>query len=456
VSVTGDLCQRIVATRRSDLGREVMTAAARLVLDGLAVAIAGAREPAIALLLEHHRGQGTAPAATVLGAGADAKLGPVSAAAVNGAAMHVLDFEPMWSPANHALSTTLPAVLALAERTAAPGAEVLTALVKGVEVQGWIRHASRQWAAEELTFHPPGVVGPIGAAVAAAHLLRLGPHELACAIGIAASRSGGLMANIGTMTKSLHCGQAAAAGLEAALLAARGFTASTEIFDDPRGLPAAFSPGFVSADLARFGPPFRIVEPGYVLKLFPCQYGTHFGITAALALRRQIPDPAAISAVRLHAPLMRYVDRPRPDSGLAGKFSLQYTLAAALLDGAVDRATFTDERLHRPALSGLLSKVELLMSPDIPARFEDMHVVVEVDLTDGRTLRERCEGPPGIWGSAPISAAEHLAKVVDCCRPSLDAARTERLVELTEALPRLPGAGVGQLLELAGGGVAAA
>jgi 2-methylcitrate dehydratase PrpD len=85
------------------------------VLDGLAVAVAGAGEPAIAILADHHRAQGGRPAATVLGPGDGAKLPIGSAVAVTGAAMHVLDYEPTWSPANHALSTTLPAVLALAE-----------------------------------------------------------------------------------------------------------------------------------------------------------------------------------------------------------------------------------------------------------------------------------------------------------------------------------------------------
>ena len=68
---------------------------------------------------------------------------------------------------------------------------------------------------------PPGVVGPIGAAVAASHLLGLDAAHIAHAIGIASSRCGGLFANVGTMTKSTHCGYAAALGLEAALLAER-------------------------------------------------------------------------------------------------------------------------------------------------------------------------------------------------------------------------------------------
>ena len=92
---------------------------------------------------------------------------------------------------------------------------------------------------------------------------------------------------------------------------------------------------------------------------------------------------------------MAYVDRPFPASGLEGKFSLQYTLAAALLDGGVGVSTFSDERLRRPDMQELLARTQLLMSPDRVGRFEEMEVLVEVVLADGRTVRRTCAGPPG-------------------------------------------------------------
>ncbi len=446
-SVTARLCHQMVQTTSVDLGPMAIRAARQLVLDGLAVGVAGSQEPAIGFLTDHHRAQGGSAQAATLGRGV--RLGPVAAAAVNGAAMHVLDFEPMWSPANHALSTTLPVALALAETTEVSGLDVLTALVKGIELQGWIRAASRQWEAGELSFHPPGVVGPLGAAAAAGHLLGLDAERLGHALGIAASRSGGLMANVGTMTKALHCGGAAAAGLEAALLAARGFTANPDIFDAPRGLPDAYWPEFDAAQLLRFGPPWRVVEPGYALKLFPCQYGTHFGITAGLAARLQIPDPARISAVRLTAPTMAYVDRPEPLSGLAGKFSLQYTLAAALLDGTVGLDTFTDERLARADMQHLLGCTDLIMTDTIPGRFEAMHVVVEVDLDGGQSVEQRCDGPNGIWGAAPITDAEHGTKVSDCLHRVLSPSAVASIVELVERFDTLDNGSVRNLVEQA-------
>src|ERR1700682_1700048 len=122
------------------------------------------------------------------------------------------------------------------------GREIVTALVKGCEIQGCIREASGQYEPRNHKFHPPGAVGPMGAAVAAASLLHLDAGQLAHALGIAASRCSSVLSNAGTMTKSTHCGHAAALGLESALLAARGFTGNTAAFDAPAGYVPAFLP----------------------------------------------------------------------------------------------------------------------------------------------------------------------------------------------------------------------
>ena len=450
MAVTAQLCERIAATGYENLGSPAIEAARRLVLDGIAIAIAGTEEEAIHILAAHHKEQGGAAQATAIGNGF--RLNTVSAAALNGAAMHVLDFEPMWSPANHALSTTLAGVLALAEARGATGREVLTALVNGVEMQGWIRQASGQYEANTSRFHPPGAAGPLGAAVAAGHLLKLDPGQLANAIGIAASRAGSLLANAGTMTKSTHCGHAAALGLESALLAARGFTANVEVFEAAQGyVPALYDNDFKVDEMLGYGrAPLRVVDPGYAIKMFPCQFGTHFGITAGLELHRQIPSAAAIRRVILTAPVMNYVDRPRPKTGLSGKFSLQYTAASALLDGKVGIRTFTDARLAQDDMQDLLGKFELRLDPTIPGRFEDMHVLLRVELDGGRVLETRCDGPRGKWGTPPISEAEHLVKVHDCLATRLAPAAAERVIALACRIDDLDVGGVRQLMQLAG------
>jgi aconitate decarboxylase len=451
MGLTARLAARIAATHHDDLSEAAITAARRLVLDGIAVAVAGTREQAIRILAAHEQALGGTPEASAIGFGF--RTDPVRAAALNGAAMHVLDFEPMWSPATHALSTALPVALALAEARGLAGREVLTALVKGIEIQGCLREASGQFVPEQLQFHPPGLVGPMGAAVTAAHLLKLDGLQLQHALGIAASRAGSVFSNAGTMTKSTHCGQAASLGLEAAMLAARGFTGDAETFDSPQGYAGTFHKAtFRPEELEKFGPPWRVVTPGYAIKMFPSQFGTHFVITAGLELHRQIDDPDAIHRITLVGPVMPYVNRPQPETGLSGKFSFQYVLAAALLDGRVGIGTFTDATLHRPDLQALLPKITFRMDNDIPARFETMHVEATVELTDGRRLSVRCDGPRGVWGKPPIPEAEHLVKVCDCLAVRLTPDAIERCITLAGTLDTQSAEGVRELMALIGNG----
>jgi len=451
MGLTATLAARIAATRYEDLSEPARAAARRLVLDGIAVAVAGTHEDAIRILAAHEQALGGTPEATAIGFGF--RTDSVRAAALNGAAMHVLDFEPMWSPATHALSTTLPVALALGEARGLAGREVLTALVNGIEIQGCLREASGQFIPEQLQFHPPGLVGPMGAAVAAAHLLELDGPRLQHALGIAASRAGSVFSNAGTMTKSTHCGQAASLGLDAAMLAARGFTGDAETFDSPQGFAGTFHKStFRPEELAKFGPPWRVVSPGYAIKMFPSQFGTHFVITAGLDLHHQIDDPRTIRAVTLVGPVMPYVNRPLPETGLSGKFSFQYVLAASLLDGKVGIATFTDATLRRPDLQALLPKITFRMDQDIPARFETMHVEATVELADGCTLTARCDGPRGVWGKPPIPEAEHLAKVRDCLSVRLTPEATERCIALAESLDAQSADGVRELMALIGSG----
>ncbi len=448
MTVTAELCEKIVAQTWDSLTPDAIAAARRLVLDGISIALAGTEEEAMQILGAHYRNFGARNDCTAIGHGF--RTAPTLAAALNGAAMHVLDFEPMWTPSNHALSTTLPAILALAETRDVSGREVITALVKGIELQGWIRHAGHLYENGSIRFHPPALVGPMGSAVAAGHVLGLTAPQLAYALGMASSRCGGMAANIGTMTKSTHCGNAASSGLECAMLAAHGFDANPEPFEAFNGYgKMMFGDTFEPRDLLNFGAPWRIVSPGYAIKMFPSQFGTHFAITAGLQLRPQIPDPEKIAKVVLKTPVMPYVNRPLPDTGLAGKFSLQYTFASGLLRGEVKIDTFTDAEVEKPDMAALLGKIEMNMTREIPARFDRMWIEADVEMTDGTKLHTRCNGPKGIWGTPPISAEDHLVKIRDCLSRRLPHDKAEQLIALALRIDDLDAAGVRQMVSLA-------
>lgn len=281
----------------------------------------------------------------------------------------------------------------------------------------------------------------MGSAVAAGDILQLDVPVLQHALGIAASRAGALLANVGSMTKCTHCGQAAASGLDAALLATRGFTANADVLEAPKGFIATFyRDGFDESRLLAYGIPFRVIDPGLSIKLFPSQYGTHFAITAGLELHGPIGG-TGIERVRIVSPVMKYVDRPRPVSGLDGKFSLQYTAAAALLDGKVGIESFSDERRFRPDMVDLLDRIVLTQDASIPGDFQNMRLDIEADLRDGRRVDATCralKGSPGV----PLARPDHRAKVEDCLGRAMPLPRVTELIGLLDQLEMLDARGV--------------
>ena len=429
MNATGAFADFLLESARAGLSPRAREVAIGLFCDGIAVAALGAREAAPQLLYLQAAESGGVPHATPIAQGAQS-LPASTVARINGAAMHVLDYEPMWNPANHSLSTTLPALLALAEmRGDIDGARLLTALATGIEAQARLRQASGMFEPGEFIFHPPGMVGAIGSAVGCGILLGLDSKKLAMAIGIAASRAGALIANVGSMTKCLHCGDAAAGGLEAALLAARGFTADADTIGNPRGWGRAFGGArFDPAVLAAPMADWHIALPGPAFKLYPSQYGTHFVIMAALDARRKWHDKGSIERVTITAPAMAYVDRPVPASGLAGKFSFQFTAAAALLDGDVTVASFTDERRYAQDMVELLPCIQMIPDPSRKGRFDEMRVDVALTLDDGQTFCGSCDGPPGIWGR-PVPNDRLEAKWRDCLASAYGPLHTATLLQ---------------------------
>lgn len=446
MALTQEICSIIHATTHESLGDECVHRVKQAIKDGIAVALAGSREPPVNILTEHLLALGGLPQASIWGTGR--RVSVVQAAYVNSVATHVLDFEPMWSPPTHAVSPTVPVAFALAELHQLSGKQLITAVAKGLEIQGRLQYAGDQYVPEELRFHPPGYAGVIGSAVVAAELLQLDVTAMRHAIGLAASRAGALLANVGSMTKATHCGNAAASGLDAALLAKRGFTANPDVFEAHKGFVKTFYPDHFDAErLLAWGKPYRVVDPGLAIKLFPSQYGTHYGITAGIELHRALGGRCDIRRVRMVSPVMKYVDRQQPATGLDGKFSLQYTTAAALLDGSVKIASFSDERRFRADMVELLDKFELRQDESIKGDFHSMYVEVEVELEDGSRHDTVCRGPRGSW-NAPMDESDHEEKLRDCLNYGLPGPAGEKLIAQLNRLETLDAQAVRSVIAL--------
>jgi aconitate decarboxylase len=135
-------------------------------------------------------------------------------------------------------------------------------------------------------------------------------------------------------------------------------------------------------------------------------------------------------------PRFEYVNRPFPETGLDGKFSVQYTTAVALLDGEITVDSFTNERRFAPDAEALLKRMQLKIDDAIPNDFDLMHVVVTVTMKDGRRLSQRVGKLSG-WIGQPLTREQRLKKFHSCARRVLDAPSAERVVELVDRLEAL-------------------
>lgn len=428
---TVTLCRQINQLSADDFSKELWQRARQLFADAIAVTVAGAvKELPPSLLAKNAQFYGGYPQATAIGLGI--KTSVYQAALINGSSMHVLDYGPMWNPPNHQLSTCLPAVLALAEFTQADGKEILTAMIKGIEMMCYLRASSGQVDLNKVPFHPPGMVGPMGATVAAASILALNNEQLQNALGIAASQCGSLMANTGTHTKSLHCGKASAIGVDAALLAQKGFTSNLDIFEAGKGyIEAFFDAATFDYDLMmQYGKNFRIFSPGYEIKPFPSNFGTHAGINAGLDLHAQLANRLdEIEKIQLTGPDFPYLLRPFPTSGLDGKFSCQYTFVSALLDGNVVIDTFQDEKVQSDSIKNWLQKIEYIRDPNQAAVIGKASLVAVVTLKDDTTFQATGFSPrSNRFGSELLSFKEHRIKMEDCFQVLFDTATSTEII----------------------------
>ena len=436
-TITERFADEIVALAYERLPPEAIEIAKQVTLDGLAVMLAGATEPLGVgrISIDYVKTMGGSPQASVVAGGF--KTSTLNAAYANGTMAHALDFDNTWYPLNHPTSPTLPAILAIAEHRRLPGTKVIEAIATAFEVQGRLRMAATGMETGS-GFHKPGITGTFGAAAGVARLLDLTHDQTLCALGLAGSRAGSIAINTGTMTKSSHSGHAARMGVECAVLAKMGWTASRSVFE-PKGFFDTFFGGRGEPELLvkDFAKPLRMIDPGVGFKKHPSNYFTHRPIDAALLLRDKYSlNPRDIESIDVVFPRFEYVNRAQPESGLDGKFSVQYTTAIALLDGEVTVDSFTNGRRFAPDVSALLGRVKLTMDDSIPADFDRMHCIVTVTLTDGTRHSERVDKLSG-WIGHPLTRAQRLAKFHSCARRVLDRVSAERVVVLVEKLEQL-------------------
>jgi 2-methylcitrate dehydratase PrpD len=392
-------------------------------IDTLAVMLAGSREAGSELVCEMVRQEGAAPKVSVVGQ--SFRTSPQLAALANGVAAHIMDYD-MSSMLGQPTSPIIPALLPLAESTGATPAEVTTAFIVGFEVCLKLARSAPEQALVG-GWHAVSSIGTMGAAMACARLLRVPREHIADILGIAASLSGGLSANFGTMTKPLHSGTSARNAILAATLGRGGFTASAVALENPvsgyfrafdRGIKVSFEP------FAELGRRYDIVERGFKPKRYPCGGLGHTAIDATLELRDEIKladalaDIAAIKASITKYAASRIGDK-YPTSIENAKFSLPYVAAYTALYGAPMLKAFTEESIADEKIKALARKVSVAIDPEFADILDESPSRVTVTLVDGRTvqrMRYYASGTP----QAPLTKAQVEEKFFLCAERAVD------------------------------------
>ena len=429
--------------RIGDISAAAVAATKRHILDCTGVALAATAEPAGRIVLEVTSEQGGAPQARVLGS--TLRTGTVAAAWANGALAHLLDFDD--TGFSHPTACILPAALAMAERAGVTGGDLVAAVCVGLEVFERLSLSGRQYEPElrRRGFHPTSLYG-CSAAAAAGNLVGLNAGQMGVAIGLAAANAGGLTQHFGTWGKGIHAGNAARAGVTSVLLAAKDYVADPEGIEGEYGFFSAFhGPG--NYDLGKvadgLGQHWAIVDPGLTVKRYPCCGGNLRALDAAQALRMEhdirIEDVARLE-VDVHPDLLCIVRFHRPTDGFRGKFSLDYVLAAMLLDGRVDLNSFTDDYCNAPRMRQALAKVQVNAHPEWPAdEASRRRSPVTIVMQDGRTFTRTVDKVRGSPGN-PMTRDELLDKYRGCASRVLTGDRLERSIAALEDLDRLPAA----------------
>lgn len=385
----------------------------RAFLDTFAVAIASRDEAAPGIAgqyLARNAGCGKASAWTD-----GAALAPESAAWLNGIAAHVLDYDDVMMPMRgHVSAAMVPALIALSQVTDATGKLFSSAYIAGFEVMARI---SRVMAIEHYTkgWHSTSALGILGAVAACSVLLGLDERQITNALGLAVAQASGGRENFGTMAKSFQAGQCGAAAVRAVLLAQSGFDASENAIDGKYGYLALYGNNEdLSPALDALGTsPLEIDAIGIDVKKYPCCYGVHRALDGILRLREQHGlSLGAVGSVEVttSARGLEALIHSRPTTGLAGKFSMEYAVAAALLDGYVGFESFADAMVMRPQIQAFLPSVKKSESTGaaLPRWTE-----IKVRLKNGSTLGARVAQARGDAGD-PLSDEELVRKVEDC------------------------------------------
>jgi 2-methylcitrate dehydratase PrpD len=433
--LTRALAEFVAQTRYSDLPQSVIDHTKGYVLDTLAAGFVGSGLPWATMVLELVREHGGNGSCSVFGTGET--VTPAQAALVNGVMISGFESEHA-GHVSHPAGTVTPAALAIAEVTHSTGADFILAMALGYEAVCRIGDAQTLSVEVVRGFHNPAANGPFSAAVAVGSLLGFDTIGQANALGIAGSYSSGLTqyAFDGSMTKRLHLGHASQGGLEAALLAAKGFTGPHAVLEGQYGYLNAFSPA-PKPDLLLAGLGEQWLLETMHLKAYPCHMVTQGYVAAIQALKQAQPfDPAEVSAVHIRGNLgwelqPRFLNQA-PGNHMAAQYSLPFTVAVAVFRNLDNPLEYSESVLEDERIRDLAGKVTWEELPEATAGGAS-----ELRLTVAGAPQELSVGPHRGAIANPATFEDITAKFRRYSGHLIDSGRQDAIIATVSELDML-------------------
>jgi 2-methylcitrate dehydratase PrpD len=437
--ITARLADYVVSTKPSDLPAHVRHEALRSLFNIVGCTIGGARHEIVDLADKTLAPFAGPQQATLYARGRKADV--LHASLINAFASSIYSFDDTHAQAVvHPSGPVAAAVLALAEMRPVSGGDLLAAFALGVELECRLCKAiSVPPAKGSMAWSGTGITGGFGAVAAVGKLLKLDTERMRWAMGIALSQASGFRAMHGTMQASMMPAQGAPVGLRAAIMAERGFTASSVALEGKYGYLTVFceTPDLdaLSGDL---GNRFELLSNTY--KAYPCGIVIQPIIDACLQLRRDkgiVAEQVARVDIQGSPGTMALCNNRDPKDELQAHVSLHHWVAVSFIRGTARIQDMdTETAVRDPALMAFQEKVDAVLNPSLGSDA----TVVTLTMRDG--TKHVCEIDHCI-GSAtnPMSDADLERKFVDMSEPAIGAARTRELVAKTWGIGALPDAG---------------
>lgn len=294
-------------------------------------------------------------------------------------------------------------------------------------------------------WHITGIIGNVAAAAACAKLMKLNADQVANAIGTAVSLSAGIAVNYGTMTKPLHCGNAARNGVMAATLASKGFTSHVAAFEGNNGFYASFGRA-LPTDFSPFddlGKRWDLVAIGFQTKYYPCGGRGHTAIEAALMLRDKIGSRLnEISNIHclVSASSAKRINTNYPGDVEAAKFSAAYVIAYSLVHGIPKIKAFTPETLKDERIRAMAKLVTAGADASLSDGFGESPSILKITLKDKQTFEQRRDYATGS-AKIPLTPAQLEEKFMDCAIQTVSADTARKLFAFVRTFNEQPSFG---------------